>query len=263
MPKALVDGDTFKWRYAAAGEYVNYHLSNDKVIRTATETKKYLLFKPDVYVVEIERVLDSVDKVLHNVKQCMAEIVNVTGDGRPTIYIGKGATFRHQFYNLYKFNRWEREKPYHYGNVLDYLGEYYDVQIVTEIEADDAIATAATQDQSAIICSQDKDLFQVPGRHFNFVNGEKNEITPREAGVFLFRQILTGDSTDNIPGVKGVGAKAAENIIPMDVPKNEVYELAESQFPSAADFLLNAELVFLRRKENQGFQEWCREHGFL
>lgn len=105
-------------------------------------------------------------------------------------------------------------------------------------EADDLIKDRAVEigDDGYIICSIDKDLHQIHGIHFDYYrptakdengkplldhNGDKvknpcrglSYITETEASRFFWKQMLTGDATDNIKGLKGVGPKRAEKFI--------------------------------------------------
>jgi len=79
-----------------------------------------------------------------------------------------------------------------------------------------------------VICTRDKDLRMCPGWHYGWefhlqpefemqwvdalgairYNEEKNEIKG-EGLLFFYSQLITGDSTDNIPGIPRKGAKAA------------------------------------------------------
>jgi 5'-3' exonuclease len=47
--------------------------------------------------------------------------------------------------------------------------------------------------------------------HYNYQKAEFLHTSPDEALKFLWKQVLMGDSTDNIQGIPGVGAKTSEN----------------------------------------------------
>lgn len=64
-----------------------------------------------------------------------------------------------------------------------------------------------------VIGSIDKDLDQITGNHFNFVKGTSYTISPEEGRKKLYLQLLTGDSTDNIPGIPKIGPKKAAKIV--------------------------------------------------
>ena len=93
-------------------------------------------------------------------------------------------------------------------------------------EADDLIATyarmAAAQGKDVTIVSSDKDLMQLVGPGIRMLDPIKNRsIGPDEVmerfGVppekVVDVQALAGDSTDNVPGVPGIGVKTAAELI--------------------------------------------------
>lgn len=84
-------------------------------------------------------------------------------------------------------------------------------------EADDVIATAANTLRNSnidyVVCSPDKDLQQIEGYHWNYSKAETQEmihISQEKANYNKWMQVLTGDATDNIAGIPGLGpVKAA------------------------------------------------------
>jgi 5'-3' exonuclease len=64
-----------------------------------------------------------------------------------------------------------------------------------------------------IIVSIDKDFMQVPGWHYNFVKKVKKQVTPEEGLRFFYKQILMGDSADNIKGIHRVGEVTATKML--------------------------------------------------
>lgn len=87
-------------------------------------------------------------------------------------------------------------------------------------EADDVVATAASmlreQGIDYIVCSPDKDLLQIPGKHWNYSKAETQGmklVTPENANYNKWLQILTGDSTDNVAGIPGLGPAKAPLIL--------------------------------------------------
>jgi DNA polymerase-1 len=126
---------------------------------------------------------------------------------------GKG-NFRHKVATVkpYKGNR-KSEKPYHYQAIRDYLVENHGAVIVDGMEADDAVSIEATQNPQAIIVSRDKDLRQVPVRVYSYPLGNSPEKfehgNPLGSAAYAFnnflRQVVTGDTTDNYPGLPRKG----------------------------------------------------------
>lgn len=84
-------------------------------------------------------------------------------------------------------------------------------------ETDDMIASYAAMLRSSntphIVCSNDKDLDQIPGLHMNPKTHVMSVIDDGQANYSLWTQALIGDSTDNIPGKPKCGPKSAENIL--------------------------------------------------
>jgi len=149
--------------------------------------------------------------------------------GQRTIFLTEGKTFRDEIAvtKPYKGTR-ETHKPWHYNNISVYLRDVLGAVTVTGIEADDAMAIAqVASDGNSVICSRDKDLRQVPGWVYSWELGKQPSFGPhlvtqegtlelndkkkiKATGLASFyAQLLTGDTVDNIPGLKGVGPVAA------------------------------------------------------
>lgn len=146
-----------------------------------------------------------------------------TGSDACTVYLTSGdkTNFRFDLYPAYKANR-TAPKPVWYRELRDYLSEEYQAEMVAGREADDAMADAQTDDTT--ICSIDKDLDQVPGKHYNFVTGMLYEIEPFYGMRWFYYQMLVGDRTDNVPGVRGIGPKKAERILGDAQTEEELFE---------------------------------------
>ena len=99
---------------------------------------------------------------------------------------------------------------------MEYAGE----------EADDVIATLARQGESreleVLIASTDRDLMQLVGQRVTLLDTMRDrrfgpEQVEERFGVAPDRMLdlraLTGDSSDNIPGVRGIGEKGAAKLI--------------------------------------------------
>lgn len=127
----------------------------------------------------------------------------------------------------YKAGRGER--PYHYQTVRNYLISHYGAKEIEGYEADDALGINCISDKD-VMSHIDKDLNMLPGWHYNYVSGEFYKIetglgtlelcrkTPTlkliGRGLFQFyAQLLTGDRTDNIPGIPKIGPKKAYNLL--------------------------------------------------
>ena len=80
-----------------------------------------------------------------------------------------------------------------------------------DLEADDLLAML--QDNETYIFSKDKDLLQIAGTHYNIQENSTYEISEDEAVSFLAHQLITGDSTDCITGIKGFGPEKAKKAL--------------------------------------------------
>jgi DNA polymerase-1 len=136
----------------------------------------------------------------------------------------KGKTFRSDIFPEYKANR--QSPPPELTQQLPVAIEWIEQMGFANIskdgyEADDVITTltkfAKEQGLMVRIVSHDKDLYQLieDGKVVMYDSVKKKDITTAEAiekfGVhprdFTNFQAILGDSSDNIPGVKGIGQK--------------------------------------------------------
>ena len=138
-------------------------------------------------------------------------------------------TFRNEIYSEYKANR--SEAPDDLAPQFEYIRKSViafnlpSVDLVN-YEADDLIATYAEQilakGAKVTIVSSDKDLMQLYKKDVRLFDPMKNKfITPEdimtkfgvEADKVIDVQSLAGDSSDNVPGVPGIGVKTAAELI--------------------------------------------------
>ena len=138
-------------------------------------------------------------------------------------------TFRNEIYSEYKANR--PEPPEDLRPQFPLVREAtraFNVPCVEleGFEADDLIATYARQAEAAggevVIISSDKDLMQLVTDKVTMFDTMKNRRMAREEVIEKFGlgpehvidiQALAGDSTDNVPGVPGIGVKTAAQLI--------------------------------------------------
>jgi hypothetical protein len=157
---------------------------------------------------------------------------------------------------VYKGNR-TAPKPAHLAGLRKHLEKEWDAVVVQGEEADDAIAIEATTlgDGNCIIVSLDKDLDQIAGWHYNFVKKIGYHID-EQTGMYLFyKQILTGDTADNIIGLKGIGPAKADRILEDITIEHDLYKACIEAYDGNEERVIeNAKLLFLRRYPNQEWQ---------
>ena len=123
------------------------------------------------------------------------------------LFFTDSINFRKRIDPAYKGHR-NRKKPCGYRRVINKLKEEYNVVVIPELEADDAIGIHATMHPGSIICSPDKDMRQIPGDLYDLSDGVVT-ITKEEGERWHYVQTLAGDQTDGYSGVPGFGIKRA------------------------------------------------------
>lgn len=159
----------------------------------------------------------------------------------------------------YKGNRKDVKRPKHYEALREHLVKRHDAIITVGEEADDAVAmdSAILLDECWIV-HVDKDLDQLQGWHYNPVKDERYYVNAFEAYKSFCVQLLTGDRTDNIPGLQGIGPKKADKALKDAKTQEELLEAAWSKYQELGHtteyFTEQAQLLWLRRYEGQIWQ---------
>lgn len=105
------------------------------------------------------------------------------------------------------------ERPKWLGMLKAYAMEQYKGLIIGEYEADDVVVAIFEQYKGdSLLCGIDKDAKQLSGAHYNYVKKEFFEISDTESQRFFFKQMLMGDTVDNIPGLPRIGEKKADTL---------------------------------------------------
>jgi DNA polymerase-1 len=135
--------------------------------------------------------------------------------------------------------------------------------VVTEgEEADDALGIAQTQlgPLESVIITQDKDLDMIPGLKYNFVEDETYSVTPEQGHYNFCMQLLTGDATDNIPGLPRIGkakAKAALEGIETEDLMAAVMQMYQAHAPTEDwyEYLREqGKLLWIRQEPGQDWE---------
>lgn len=132
--------------------------------------------------------------------------------GTPFLCLSHPENFRKQVYPAYKSNRKELRKPLGFTDFKQWVIDNYTCVMKKGLEADDVMGILGTKPgNDAVILSHDKDLMQIPCRHW--VDGKEVVVTPEEGEYLFYTQTLTGDVIDGYPGCKGIGKVKAEKIL--------------------------------------------------
>lgn len=218
---ALVDGGEACFRVSAGSQIVRYriypyHDKRDgwiKEFRYARDADKWLKandFNPDDPQFEREKFVSSGSEVYtkRNTQTFMNDIAKGTECDHILVCFGHPThNFRHDIAAIQDYKAGRGERPPHYYVVRDYLQEHYAYyESVDWLEDDDVMASFQNklfhaEDVETVICSQDKDLLQVPGWHYNTRSKELFEVSVVQGLKEFYKQLISGDSTDTIPGI--------------------------------------------------------------
>lgn len=217
----LIDADVLRYEIGAVGQYTND--DGDLVYRDW-----------DWVATAFD---DRIRDICEAVEATQPPILYLTGDAK----LLKDAYIPNYRENLavgkvYKGTR-KSEKPFHYRNLTAYIMGTYDTRVANGCEADDLICIeqhSRLEQRDTIICTRDKDLRQAAGWHYGWECGKQPEFGPIEydsfgtislvkgksgnkivggGEKFFFAQLLTGDSVDNIGGLKSAGPVKAYKLL--------------------------------------------------
>ncbi len=192
------------------------------------------------------------------------KIINEENPKYMLVAFDKGKTFRHETYDEYKAGRIKMPDELKLQfpvakELLTYLGiKWFEID---NYEADDIIGTLSKKidensDFEGLIVSSDKDLLQLISdkvkvkllKSKDYVLMDKKvffEVYGLEPEKMIDIKALQGDSSDNIPGVKGIGEKTALKLLSDYKTLEGIYENIGFIRQSCATKLLeNKEMAF-------------------
>ena len=167
----------------------------------------------------------------------------------------------------YKGHR-KQEKPYWHKDIKKYFMEgdkYKDkVDFSEDYEADDALSIELRNDvafletiwnedtlceygpwesyyeyyATCVLCTIDKDLDMCPGKHAKWGKNKKTgkfevttyTVTQEEGTWWFYRQLLTGDMTDNILGLFGMGEVSAKRLLKGIEDELDLYIIVQKRY---------------------------------
>ncbi len=149
-------------------------------------------------------------------------------------------TFRHKAYDQYKANRavMPDDLQVQIPHIKEVI-EAFNIRAVEKagFEADDIIGTLARRAEAegceVVIISGDKDLCQLISPQITMLDTMKDKVMDRAAVEAKYglgpehivdMLALTGDSSDNVPGVPGIGPKTAQSLLAQYGSLDGIYE---------------------------------------
>lgn len=271
--KVWLDGDIVVFRAGFAAEKTAYYIPSPERIPMRFQYKK----EADAYIrehnldpseLEAHKELEPLQNALHSVKlmfYAMQDSLQVNKDDIVVCLSGSD-NFRYHVAKTkpYKGNRDAAHRPVHEQAIKDYLKTRYNAVVSDGEEADDYIGRHHyemwVQDpDSTCIATLDKDLNMIPGKHYNFYTNVSYIVEPDQADYTFWKQVLTGDSTDNIQGIPGMGPKGAEKLLSGIEPENYAFVVKRAYKDAYGDewedkLLEMGRLLWIRRREDEWWE---------
>lgn len=259
---ALVDADTIAYTACLNVEYAAEVLGEEFY----SEQEWDAIVNDQQYNAE-EGILYTTDPIqaLAKAKEKIERILDKTGcAGIELHFTGGRDNFRYQVSSIYKANRIGRAPAGLYQLKLDLLAEY-DGAIHTKFEADDMVVyKKLAEPEKYLLCAVDKDVLNtIAGTHFNYYESLQYykemsfvDIDSYTALTWRYIQTLTGDTTDNIIGLKGIGPAKAQKIIAGCTSHKELWQAVCKAYTDKGrtidEALTNLNLVDMQLLQSDG-----------
>jgi len=200
---------------------------------------------------------DPVDVSLYRVDKLIREIIEAADCEQYQVWLTGSGNFRKDINPNYKANRKDMVPPVYLQDSREFLVTEHGARLAHNMEADDMLGINQTDD--TIIASLDKDLLMIPGKHFNWTKqilGDYTVVTEEMGWKHFWKQMLIGDTSDNISGVRGLGpVKSAKLIDPCET-NEECMDVVLGLYDDWDRFLINANCLWImRHKDSIWYQD--------
>lgn len=257
---AIIDGDVLCYLACAnRWEKTKSKVGAVHAIRLDNDGKRIPVeYTPEEDTRWLEMSMDKLRKLIQ-------EVMDAVWATEALIAVKGPDNFRNEMYPNYKLNRHaDPEKQNIFVPTLRKLLVHEELAIESNgREADDMLRIWAEQAVEAgddyVICSIDKDLLCIPGKHYSIKKKEHIVMTPIAAMRHFYEQLLKGDQTDNIPGVPGIGPVKASKFLADLETEEEMQEVIVSQYIEAygddwRNYLLsNGKMLYLQKSPEDYF----------
>lgn len=192
---------------------------------------------------------------IKTVDEAIRNLLDETKSEQYHIYLScpRKDNFRTKLYPEYKANR-KQDKPIHFEAMRNFLIDEWKAEVAVEEEADDLIGK--NLDENSLAITIDKDiLYGLVGHKYNFVKKSFFYTTQEEATKFFYKQLLMGDSVDNIHGVPKIGEKRSLTLLQDAAEEETMFQIVRRQYFQAGmteeQLLMNGRLLKIRTKEGE------------
>jgi len=200
---------------------------------------------------------EPVELVINRIDNLMTQIIDDTEASEFEFYIKGEKNFRYQLNPDYKANR-TQPKPFHLESAQQYVLDCWNAISSGIYESDDMLGIQQRSD--TIIASIDKDLLMIPGMHWNFVKLEKQRVSYMDGIRKFWKQMMIGDTSDNIYGIQGIGPKKAEKLIDWLNSEQEMFEIVYEKYNDPKRFVMNANCLWILQRE-EGM--WANQQALI
>jgi len=203
---------------------------------------------------------ETVEIAINRMNELLDQILEKTQATEYRAFLSSKSNFRKTIYPEYKMNR-SQPKPQWLEALRHYsLKELGAEEAPEGLEADDVLGIYQTD--STVICTLDKDLLQIPGKHFQWAisgpNWEKPdtfyEVDEYSGWKQFYKQCLKGDTSDNIKGVPNIGEKKAEKLLADCKTEQEMFDVVREQYGNDDEFLMNARCLYILREFDDDYK---------
>jgi hypothetical protein len=162
---------------------------------------------------------EPVENSLYLVKRALQGVLEKCNPTKYQVYLSGASSFRHElpYAMKYKGHRKAIARPLWYDEIREYMMETWNAKVCEQWEADDQLYmdwyAAEIHGTPFALATVDKDLDQIPGKHYDWLKDKKFKVEPEYAANMLAAQSLAGDATDNIPGLPNIGMATAYKML--------------------------------------------------
>lgn len=232
MTTALIDGDAVIFRCAASVQ------------------------EEDAQHIAVQRTNDLLQKIINEVQADSYRL-----------FIKSDSNFRNTINPQYKANRRNQVIPIHLPACREFVINEWNAEFESGIEADDLLGINQTDE--TIICGIDKDLLMVPGNHYSWelvnplwTRPASFKTVDYETGIKTFyKQMLIGDASDNIFGMKGIGVVKAGKLLDHLETEQEWFDVVYDLYDDADRFVMNAQCLWIMQNRNETWVE--KQHDLI
>lgn len=193
---------------------------------------------------------DPLDVAIFRCDKLIREILEASDCDQYNIYLSTQSNFRKEINSEYKANRKDMEPPQWLQQCKEYLLTEWNAQVKEFYEADDLLGI--NQSDDTVLCSFDKDLLMIPGKHFNWKKQQYGDMTivePYQGLQHFYAQMLIGDKTDNVIGIQGIGPVKANKALAQCDNEQEMFDYVYEKYDDPKRFLVNGACLWICRQE--------------